>query len=127
MSLLVDAGACIAFERGDRVVQAFLLKALQTGEVVRTTTAVVAQVWRGGGRQARLAQLLRGVEEVELTAPRARAVGALLAKARTTDIADATLVELAHDGDEILTGDVGDIVHLAVHAKKTLIVTPLGA
>ena len=123
MSLLLDAGALIAYERGSRTVQAFLERAYRRSEDVRTTTAVVAQTWHGDPRQARLALLLRGVDERELTSDQARLVGRLLRTAGTTDVVDATIVDIANDGDEILTSDPSDIRTLAVTARKTLIVT----
>jgi hypothetical protein len=123
MTLLLDAGALIAFDRGSRTVQAFLERAYRRGESVGTTTAVVAQAWRDDPRQARLASLLRGIDEQELTTIRARRVGRLLRLAGTADIVDATLVDWANDGDEILTGDLDDIQRLAQAAGKTVIVT----
>lgn len=125
MSLVLDAGALIAYQRGNRAVLAFLMSALDSGDAVRTSTAVVAQVWRHGVRQAALARLLPGVEEVALTPQRARNVGVLLGRARRADIADASLVELAANGDEILTSDPDDLLHLADHSGKLLIVTPI--
>ena len=126
MSLILDAGALIAYQRGSRIARAFLLRALESGEAVRTSTAVVAQVWRHGGRQAALARLLRGVEEVPLTSRRAREVGGLLGRAGGADVVDASLVELAATGDEILTSDPDDLLRLANHSGKVLIVTPIG-
>ncbi len=125
MSLLLDAAALIAYERGSRTVQAFLERAYRRSEDVRTTTAVVAQTWHGDPRQGRLAVLLCGVDERELTSDQARFVGRLLRSAGTTDVVDATIVDIANDGDEILTSDPGDIRTLAVTARKTLIVTPV--
>jgi len=126
MSLLLDAGALIAYERGSRVVRAFLTTAERAGVAVRTSTTVVAQVWRRGPRVAPLALLLRGVEEVPLSPDRARRVGLLLERARSSDVVDAALVELADYGDEILTSDLTDIARLAKHAGKTILVTPVG-
>lgn len=123
MSLVLDAGALIAYERGDQVVRAFLERAERTETTVSTTTAVIAQVWRDPARQARLARLLRGVDEAELTRARARAVGVMLGRSGTADVVDASIVDVAEDGDEILTGDPDDIVALATAAAKTLIVT----
>ena len=125
MSLILDSGAFIAYERGDRSVQAFLVRATESDIAVRTSTAIVAQVWRDGSRQATLTRLLRGVDEVALTQQRARSIGALLRASRTDDIADAALVELAEHGDEILTSDPDDILRIADHSGKTLIITPI--
>ncbi|MGQ0774072.1 MAG: hypothetical protein ACT4NY_06590, partial [Pseudonocardiales bacterium] len=79
--------------------------------------------WRGGARQARLAVLLRGLHEVELTRERARRIGALLGQARSCDVIDASIIDAAADGDEILTSDPDDITVLAQHSRKNLIVT----
>jgi uncharacterized protein YaiI (UPF0178 family) len=46
-------------------------------------------------------------------------VGELLGDSTTSDVVDASLVELARDGDEILTFDVGDLARLADAAGKT--------
>lgn len=123
MTLILDAGALLAYERGDRTVRAFLERASRTGVDVRTTSGVVAQVWRDGARQARLARLLRGLLEVELTRERARRIGTLLGQARQRDVIDGSLIDAAADGDEILTTDPDDITALARHSCKHLIVT----
>lgn len=123
MTLVLDAGALLAFDRGDRTVRAFMEHASRSGADVRTTTGVIAQVWRDGGRQARLAMLLRGVSEVELTSDRARRVGGLLGRVGGRDVVDASVVDAAADGDEILTSDPEDIRAFAHGSGKTLIVT----
>lgn len=77
-----------------------------------TTHPVVAQVWRDGGRQARLARFLRSVVVVALDdGPE---VGELLARSATSDVVDAHLVVVAARRSEpILTGDVHDLEQLA--------------
>lgn len=125
MSLLLDAGALIAFERGSKVVQAFLERAHHNADPVRTTTGVIAQVWRKPSVQAKVTRLLKGVEEVALDSAKARRIGLLLARARVSDVVDGSLIDIAHDGDEILTSDPRDLVALAAAARKTLIVTPV--
>ena len=123
MSLVLDAGALIAYERGDRTIHAFLVHASEQEDPVKTSAAVVAQVWRDPARQVALSKLLLGVEEIALTPQRARAIGALLRLSRTSDVVDASLVELARDGDEILTEDPDDLLHLANESGKTLVLT----
>jgi hypothetical protein len=125
VSLILDAGAFIAYKRGDDAVRAFLERAERTETTVATTTGVVAQVWRTPATQVRLVRLLRGVEEAELSGPAARAVGILLREAATSDVVDASIIDLAQDGDEVLTSDPDDIELLAAAAGKTLIVTPM--
>jgi hypothetical protein len=123
MSLVLDAGALIALDRGSRVVRAFLERAQRSSISVRTTTAVVAQVWRKRATQARLAMVLRGVEEIALDQAASRRIGELLGLAKRVDVVDGSLVDAARDGDEILTSDPDDVIALANAAGKTLIVT----
>jgi hypothetical protein len=131
VTLMLDAGALVAFEKGDRTVRAFLEHAQRTGIDVRTTTSVVAQVWRDGARQARLAVLLRGVLEIELTREECRRVGSLLGRCGgrdvrdLRDVPDASVVAAAVDGDEILTSDPHDIRMLAESSGKNVIITPV--
>lgn len=109
MSLLLDAGALIAWERGDRAVAAALGAAR---EPLVTSAAVVAQVWRPPDRQVPLHLLLRAVEVRPLDEEAAPAVGSLLAAARTADVVDAHLALLARHGDVVLTSDPGDLRRL---------------
>lgn len=125
MALLLDAGALIALDRGDRIVTAFLEDAQLLQVQVRTTSGTVAQVWRNGARQARLARVLTGVDEETLTTEVSRRVGLLLAAASTADVIDASLIDLANDGDEVLTSDPDDLAHLAEAAGKRLIIVPV--
>ena len=66
---------------------------LLSREVPTAPAPVVAQAWRGGGRQALLARLLVGSEVEPLDDDQARVVGSLAARATTADIVDATVVE----------------------------------
>ncbi len=103
--------------------QAFLERAHREGDDVRTSTAVVAQTWHGDPKQARLARLLRGVDERDLTSAQARSIGRALRRAMTTDVVDGTIIGIARDGDEILTSDPGDLRRLAASAGKAVIIT----
>jgi hypothetical protein len=115
MSLVFDAGALVAIERGDREVVALIKRELQAGRVPLTHGGVVGQVWRGGGgRQARVARLLPALDIAALDGAMGRRAGMLLGKARTADVIDAALVLLAADGDSVLTSDVEDIARLAI-------------
>jgi predicted nucleic acid-binding protein len=114
--LTLDAGALIAFERADRRVVALLLRALQERLEICVPTPVVAQVWRDGRRQARLARLLRDQRVIvePLEDRRSRAVGQLLGATGTTDIADAAVVLCAKArGHAVATSDRGDLSQLA--------------
>lgn len=125
MSLLLDAGALIAYERGHRGVRGLIRLALASDTPIKTSTAVVAQVWRHASKEVELAIMLRGVEEVDLTPIRARAIGLLLVRAARSDVVDASLIELAVDGDEIATSDPRDLRALASASGKVLIITTI--
>lgn len=123
MALILDTGALIAVERGDRTVAAFLDDAQREQAAVRTSSAAVAQAWRLGARQVRLVRLLRAVDERSLDPATARRVGVLLLRSATADVVDAAVVDSAVTGDEILTSDPKDLALLAEAAGKRLTIT----
>jgi len=113
-ALVLDAGALVAVDRGDRAMIARLRAAQRQGMDLRTNAMVVAQVWRGShGRQAQLAGLLRAVDVRAVSPQDGRQAGALLGKAGTSDPIDATVVLLASPGARIVTSDPGDLARLA--------------
>ncbi|WP_131769741.1 hypothetical protein [Candidatus Protofrankia californiensis] len=112
--LVLDAGAFLAVERGDRDVVALVKRERLAGRSPVTSGGVVAQVWRGGrGRQATVARMLAGVDVTAIDDGLGRRAGTLLARAGQSDVIDATVVCLAVDGDDILTSDPGDLRALA--------------
>jgi hypothetical protein len=113
VTLILDAGALIALDRGDRAAWVRLKRAGAQREVPVTHAGVLGQVWRGGPRQARLAAALHGIDVRPLDEPLGRACGALLAVAEQGDVIDAAVALLAADGDTILTSDTADLVALA--------------
>ena len=108
-ALILDAGALIAIDRDDRVVYKKIQNALRIGQPVRTNPNAVAQVWRDGAKQARLAKTLRMVEVVPITREDGYRAGELLGATRTKDVVDATVALLAESGDEVYTSDPGDL------------------
>jgi hypothetical protein len=116
--VVLDAGAFIAFERGDGRTRARLLAARRLGLELITTSPVVAQVWRDGRRQALMARLVAATRIEGADAGAARRAGELLARAKTTEVVDALLVELVRAGDSILTSDPGDVARLLAAARK---------
>ncbi|MGH8909551.1 MAG: hypothetical protein ACRD0K_24425 [Egibacteraceae bacterium] len=117
MTLVLDAGALVAMERGDRDMIALLKRERSAGRAPITHGGVVGQVWRGGtGRQANLARLLAGVKVTGLDDSLGRRAGRLLGVIGGCDVIDAAVVLLAHDGDEILTSDPNDLRPLAAAA-----------
>jgi hypothetical protein len=111
-ALVLDTGALIAIDRGDRRVGAMLHEAARLRVDAVTSCVCVAEAWRHPTRQARLARALAGIIEHPLGPDAARACGTLLAKARTHQIADAATTLLARDGDLVLTSDADDIERL---------------
>ncbi|GMV17420.1 MAG: hypothetical protein AMXMBFR56_56440 [Polyangiaceae bacterium] len=107
--LILDAGAFVAFERGDRAVRAHFAAARRLNVDLVTTSPVVGQVWRDGRRQALLARLVSAVDVRPPDVMAARRAGELLAKTKTNDVIDALVAELARDGDTVLTSEPKDI------------------
>jgi hypothetical protein len=109
VTLVLDAGGLIAVDRRDRSVGAILRVAQQEGVAVRTSAAVVAQVWRNGSLQANLARVLAGVDSAPLDGPTGRMVGEVLAHSRTADVLGGHLGLITQSEDTVLTSDPVDI------------------
>jgi hypothetical protein len=124
MTLILDAGAFIAAERGDRTVVALIKRERLAARLPITHAGVVGQVWRGSARQTQLARLLKATEIVSLNENLGRRVGALLLLTQTSDVIDAAVCLLAHDGDEILTSDVDDVAALCSAADLSVDIIP---
>ncbi|MEY2477674.1 MAG: hypothetical protein QOG87_2989 [Actinomycetota bacterium] len=119
MTVILDAGALLAVERGDRDMVAVLKRERLEDRAPLTHGGVIGQVWRGGsGRQAGLARLLPGVDVRPLDDEMGRRAGMLLGAARGGDVIDAAIVVLSDDGDEIFTSDTGDLGELARAAGR---------
>lgn len=113
---VLDTGALIALERGDRHVIGLVAEARQVRATLTVPAGCVAQAWRDPRRQARLANFLRrsNVDVVALDAEDARRVGLLLAASGTTDVVDAHVAVCAlRRGGTVLTSDPEDIKMLA--------------
>ncbi len=118
MSLVLDAGALIALDRNERPMWIRLKAAQLAGELPLTHAGVLGQVWRGGPRQARLAQALDGIDVRSLDEAAGRSAGRLLALSGTSDVIDAAVVLLAEDEDEIVTVDHADLEQLAAASGR---------
>lgn len=122
-SLILDAGALLAVDRGDRAMIARLQVAQRAGLELRSNAMVVAQVWRDRrGRQVSLARLLRAVDVRAVSPSDGREAGSLLGEAGAADAIDATVVLLAAPGDRILTSDPGDLARLAEAAGNRAVI-----
>lgn len=115
--MVLDAGALVGWDRGDRTLVAQLEIAQRRSVDLCTPAIVVAQAWRDpSGRQARLARLLRAVHVVVVDERLARRAGELVGRAHTSDPIDATVVLVAEPGDRVLTSDPSNISVLAEFA-----------
>jgi hypothetical protein len=121
MGITYDTGALVAADRGERRMWARHRALLAAREVPTVPAPVVAQGWRGGGRQALLARLLVGCDVEALDDGQARLVGAVAARAATADIVDATVVEGAlRRHDLVLTSDLEDLKLIASAVGRRL-------
>ncbi len=110
--LTLDAGALIAVDRGDQRTRSTIEQALGEGRPVHVVAGALAQAWRGGPRQARLARLLNrpGVTLVDLSPDAARLVGELMGRCGHADVTDVHVVLHARQHDHIVvTSDPEDL------------------
>lgn len=126
MTLILDAGAFVSVEHGNRNVLALVKRERLSGRAPLTNGAVIGQVWRGGnGKQAAVARLLAGVEVAPVDNLLGRRAGLLLARSGGSDAIDAAVVCLAQDGDDVLTSDPGDLLDLARAASVHVELIPV--
>jgi hypothetical protein len=109
VNLVIDAGALIGIDRDDCRTAGLIELGRRSGATLVTSAPVVAQVWRGSARQARLARLLAMIDVRDARLPDARAAGELLAATGTADVVDALLALVAAPGDQLLTTDPDDL------------------
>ena len=113
--IVLDAGALIALDRGDKRMIALLRRALEQGRAFRVPAGVVGQAWRDGRVQVALARFLRSdeVEIVPLDEHLARACGELCSATHSPDVIDASVVILARKRrDPVVTSDPIDLRRL---------------
>lgn len=123
-ALVLDAGAFVAVDRGDRAMLARLRTAQRAGFELRSTGVVVSQVWRDPtGRQANLARLLRSVDVKAVDEQLGREAGVLLGRAGTREAVDASVVAISRAGDRILTSDRRDIAPLIAASQRSIFIT----
>ena len=78
----------------------------------------------GRGRRG-CPRALAGTVEEALDTERARSIGALLGRTRTSDVVDAAVADVAEDGDEIVTADPADIAALLAATRRRVGVIPI--
>jgi predicted nucleic acid-binding protein len=114
--ITLDAGGLIALDRNDRRVLVLLARAAEIGMRITIPATALAQAIRNPARQARLSRLIRqpNTDLMALDGPDATAVGLLLARTATADIADAHVVVCARrEGQAVVTSDAGDLRRIA--------------
>ena len=115
-NLTLDAGGLIAFDRGDPRVRAILRQALEAGVDIAVPAGALAQAWRNGSTQARLAVLItdQRIRTEALTEVRACAAGVLCGRTGSWDVVDASVVLCARgQGNSlVLTSDRKDLAAL---------------
>ena len=115
-TVVLDAGALIAFERGDARMRALLRAALDADARMVIPAGVLAQVWRDPLKQVVLGALSRATTTavVSLDQVLAEAAGVLCGKRKTSDVIDASVVLTARrERAVVVTSDVEDLRHLA--------------
>lgn len=122
-----DTGMLVALNRNEREAWVVLRRLVNRGEVPTVPTVVTAQAWRDGRRQAQLARALDDCRPEILRDELARKAGELCRRSRTVDIVDAVVIESAgRRNDDVYTGDIGDLEHLAEHITNQVAIIPIG-
>ena len=120
VGITLDAGALVAFERGQRRAVALVARARERGERLCVPAGALGHVWRDGRRQANLSRLLGSdaCEVVALDGHGARAAGQLLGVAGADDVVDASVVLCARSRHHrIATSDPDDLRRLDPRAE----------
>ncbi len=117
--LTYDTGALIAAGRGDRRMWLLHEGALARGVAPTIPTPVMVEAWRG---EAVMARLIRGCTVRPLSEADAKAAGVLLGLCELrVSATDAVVVAGALSrGDDVVTGDRGDLLALAAGAGRRL-------
>jgi predicted nucleic acid-binding protein len=108
--LTLDAGALIAYERGDQRIREILAVAYERGLVPTVPAIALAEVWRGDPKDARVARLLKACSIEAVDERLARTAGSLRRATPGSGAIDACIaVGVRSRGDAIATSDPSDI------------------
>lgn len=111
--LTLDAGALIAYERGQERVREILAVAYARGVVPTVPAVALAEVWRGDAKDARVARLINACSIETLDERSARAAGRLRRATPGADTIDACgAVGVRQRVDAIATSDPDDLRRL---------------
>ncbi len=109
---VLDTGALIAFDHNDRRVAAIVARAVEHRDPLVVPAGVVAQAWRDGRTQVRLARLLGSplCEVIPLDDLAARSVGQVCGVSGVADVVDTSVVLTSRQrGLRIITTDADDL------------------
>ncbi len=109
---VLDSGALIGLERGDERSRGLIRTFRERGSLLIVPAPVLAQVWRDGARQARIAKLIRAPGTVvdALDEYGAKAVGVVLGRSGTSDVVDGSVVVAARRHRAVaVTGNAADL------------------
>jgi hypothetical protein len=108
--LTLDAGALIAYERGNERIREILTVAYARGLVPTIPAIALAEVWRGDAKDARVARLLKASSIEPVDQQLARAAGSLRRSAPGSGTVDACIaVGVRRRLDAIATSDPDDM------------------
>jgi predicted nucleic acid-binding protein len=108
--LTLDAGALIAYERGDERIREILTVAYARGLVPTIPAIALAEVWRGDAKDARVARLLKASSIETVDEQLARAAGSLRRNTPGSGTIDACVaVGVRRRLDAIATSDPNDM------------------
>jgi predicted nucleic acid-binding protein len=108
--LTLDAGALIAYERGDERIREILAVAYGRGLVPTIPAVALAEVWRGDAKDARVARLLKACSLEVVDGRLARAAGRLRRTTPGSGTIDACIaVGVRRRRDAIATSDSSDM------------------
>jgi predicted nucleic acid-binding protein len=108
--LTLDAGALIAYERGDARVREILAVAYARGLVPTIPALALAEVWRGDAKDARVARLLKACSIEALDERLARAAGHLRRATAGASTIDACIAAgVRQRVDAVATSDPDDL------------------
>jgi len=121
-----DTSALLAAERNDRRMWAIHAELLADRVVPTVPAPVLAQAWRGGSRQARLAQLLVMCVVEPMTEQQARSIGVLAGVARHSEIIDVAVAEGAiRRADVVVTSDAGEVGAIGAAVTADIRIIPI--
>jgi hypothetical protein len=108
--LTLDAGALIAYERGDERIREILAVAYARGLVPTIPAIALAEVWRGDPKDARVARLLKACSIESVDERVARAAGSLRRATPGTGTIDACVaIGVYRRRDATATSDPSDM------------------